>query len=98
MTKDLAVLSGPSHVRIAFRLAYWELCHAPSFEAGLLDVVNRGGAADANGALTGALLGARFGERALPEKWKAPVLEALSFSRGPLVERYHPMQLLQLVS
>ena len=33
----------PTLVRTTFRLAFWELFHAPHFEAGLIDVVNRGG-------------------------------------------------------
>ncbi|TVR43811.1 MAG: hypothetical protein EA402_08670, partial [Planctomycetota bacterium] len=30
-------------VRVAFRLAFWELLHAPSYAAGVIDAVNRGG-------------------------------------------------------
>ncbi|MDR2844532.1 MAG: ADP-ribosyl-[dinitrogen reductase] hydrolase [Puniceicoccales bacterium] len=40
-----------------------------SFEACLLDVVNRGGDADTNGALTGQLAGALWGVRAIPARW-----------------------------
>ncbi|MDR2674652.1 MAG: ADP-ribosyl-[dinitrogen reductase] hydrolase [Opitutaceae bacterium] len=40
-----------------------------TFEACLLDVVNRGGDADTNGALTGQLAGALWGVRAIPERW-----------------------------
>ncbi len=39
------------------------------FEACLLDVVNRGGDADTNGALTGQLAGALWGAQAIPERW-----------------------------
>lgn len=86
-------------VRVAFRLAFWELFHAPSFEAALVDVVNRGGDSDTNAAVTGALLGARYGEPAIPERWTKAVLEALfSYGRpGPLFELYHPRILLTLV-
>ncbi|MBI3184112.1 MAG: ADP-ribosylglycohydrolase family protein [Myxococcales bacterium] len=84
-------------VRVAFRLAYWELLHAPSFEAALIDVVNRGGDADTNGAIAGALLGAAYGEEAIPERWRTAVLEALGTSRGPLADLYHPRVLLTLV-
>ncbi|WP_224242873.1 ADP-ribosylglycohydrolase family protein [Hyalangium gracile] len=85
------------HVRTAFRLAFWELLHAPSFEAGLIDVVNRGGDADAHGAITGALLGAFHGEEAIPADWKRTVLESMSTVRGPLWNLYHPRHLLTLV-
>lgn len=85
------------YVRVAFRLAYWELLHAPSFEAALVDVVNRGGDTDTNGAVAGALLGAYQGEEQIPERWKAAVLEALFTTRGPLREVYHPEKLLGLI-
>jgi len=63
-------------VRVAFRLAFWELFHAPTFEAAVIDAVNRGGDADTNGAIVGALLGAVHGEGALPKAWRTTVLEA----------------------
>ena len=63
-------------VRVAFRLAFWELFHAAGFEAALVDVVNRGGDADTNGAITGALLGACYGENAIPRRWAEPMLRA----------------------
>ena len=85
------------YVRVAFRLAFWELLHAPSFEAGVLDTVNRGGDSDTNGAVTGALLGAFYGADAIPARWSVPVLEALGMSRGPLKDLYHPTQMLLLV-
>lgn len=84
-------------VRVAFRLALWELLHAPSFEAALVDAVNRGGDADTNGAITGALLGARFGEEAIPATWRARVLDALKDGPpSPLRDLYHPRRLLEL--
>jgi ADP-ribosylglycohydrolase len=85
------------HLRIAFRLAFWELLHAPSFEAALVDVVNRGGDADAHGAITGALLGSFYGEEAIPSEWKRLVLESMNTVRGPLWNVYHPRHLLPLV-
>jgi ADP-ribosylglycohydrolase len=84
------------HVRIAFRLAFWELLHAPSLEAALVDVVNRGSDADAHAAITGALLGAFYGERSIPDDWRRPVMEAMATVRGPLWNLYHPRHLLPL--
>lgn len=84
------------HVRIAFRLAFWELLHAPSLEAALVDVANRGADADAHGAITGALLGAFYGEGAIPAEWKQLVLESMNTVRGPLWTLYHPRHLLTL--
>jgi ADP-ribosyl-[dinitrogen reductase] hydrolase len=84
-------------VRVAFRLAFWELLHAPTFEAGLVDVVNRGGDADTNGAISGALLGAAHGEAAIPVRWRQTVLNALeNAAPGPLRDVYHPSRLLDL--
>jgi ADP-ribosyl-[dinitrogen reductase] hydrolase len=85
------------HVRTAFRIAFWELLHAPSLEAGLVDVVNRGGDADAHGAITGALLGSFHGEEAIPAEWKRLVLESMATVRGPFWNLYHPRHLLMLV-
>ncbi len=94
---DLHLHKQADHVRVAFRLAYWELLHAPSFEAGVVDVVNRGGDADANGAVAGALLGAFHGEEAIPSEWQEGVLEALGpYGSGPLITTWHPRHLLLL--
>jgi ADP-ribosylglycohydrolase len=85
-------------VRVAFRLAFWELLHAPSFRAGVVDVVNRGGDADTNGAIAGALLGAFHGARSIPESWQARVLDAPPDGRlGPVKEACHPRVLLRLL-
>lgn len=42
---------------------------AESFEEGLVWAVNAGGDTDTNGAVAGALLGARFGAGAIPARW-----------------------------
>lgn len=45
-----------------------------SYEDGIVAIVNKGGDADTNAAVTGALLGAKFGFSAIPKRW----LEGLS--------------------
>jgi ADP-ribosyl-[dinitrogen reductase] hydrolase len=85
------------YVRVAFRLAFWELLHARTFEAGVIDAVNRGGDADTNGSIAGALLGAFHGVAAVPPRWRERVLEALDNRSGPLRDLYHPRVLLRLV-
>ncbi|MBF0470148.1 MAG: ADP-ribosyl-[dinitrogen reductase] hydrolase [Gammaproteobacteria bacterium] len=45
-----------------------------SFEAVLVDVVNRGGDADTTGAIAGMVAGAFYGPQAIPERW----LEAMN--------------------
>jgi ADP-ribosylglycohydrolase len=78
-------------VRVAFRLAFWELVHAPTLEAALIDVVNRGGDADTNGAITGALLGAFLSADAIPRAWVDTVLSALQDNNeSPFRDMYHP--------
>lgn len=61
--------SGSALTSIAIALAAF--FNADDFEKGLIWAVNLGGDADTNGAVTGALLGARFGVRAIPERWLA---------------------------
>ncbi|MDC0835038.1 ADP-ribosylglycohydrolase family protein [Geitlerinema sp. CS-897] len=48
---------------------FWALQHAPSYDAGLLQVLHEGGDADTNGAVAGALLGAKFGYGSIPQRW-----------------------------
>lgn len=49
--------------------ALWCYWHSPSFEEGLLSVVNEGGDADTNGAIAGAILGAKFGLSSIPAQY-----------------------------
>lgn len=94
---ELSLFLNPTQVRIAFRLAFWEVLHAPSFEEGVRDAANRGGDADTNAAVVGAILGAIFGERAIPTEWAERVLEALGpNNESTLWTVYHPRFLLNL--
>ena len=93
---DLHLLHHEKYVRVALRLALWELFHAPNFEQALIDVVNRGGDADTNAAITGALYGAWVGEAAIPSKWNEPVMEVFRDMPGPLAQTYHPKNLVLL--
>jgi ADP-ribosylglycohydrolase len=65
------------HVRVAFRLAFYHLLKTPSLEEALVDTVMRGGDADTNGAIVGALLGAVRGFNAIPMRWSLTVDEAV---------------------
>ncbi len=49
--------------------ALWAVLYCTEFEEGLVLLVNRGEDADTTGAVGGALLGARFGAAAIPERW-----------------------------
>ncbi len=48
-------------------IAYWR---AASFEPTLSRIIEAGGDTDTNGAVAGALLGARFGLEAIPPRWR----------------------------
>jgi ADP-ribosylglycohydrolase len=93
---ELHLLVQDKAVRTALRLALWELFHAPNFEQALIDVVNRGGDADTNAAITGAIYGAWVGEAAIPPRWTESVMEALRETPGHLANTYHPKNLVLL--
>ena len=57
------------HAILTLRLALSALWHAGDFADGLLRVVGRGGDTDTNGAAAGAVLGARWGLRGIPDQW-----------------------------
>ena len=59
----------------AMQVALWCARRAVDFEAALIAVVNAGGDTDTNGAVAGAVLGARFGYAAIPERWRNRVAE-----------------------
>lgn len=94
-TVHLGTMAG--YVRVAFRLAFWQLVHASSFESAVIDSVNRGGDADTNGAIVGALLGAYHGRDAIPARWREAVVGALAGDTGPWGTTYHPRRMLALV-
>jgi ADP-ribosyl-[dinitrogen reductase] hydrolase len=62
-------LRSTGYVVDTLRTALWYGLHADSPERALVDVVNMGGDADTIGAVTGAVVGARFGANALPDRW-----------------------------
>lgn len=81
-------------VRVAFRLAFWQLLHARDVRTALLDTVNRGFDADTNGAIVGALLGARWGYDRLPRGWVEAVLQVNPRTPWHRDGLYHPLVLL----
>jgi ADP-ribosyl-[dinitrogen reductase] hydrolase len=79
------VVDGPDrgYVLRTVEIAFSALARAKTFEEGVVAVVSRGGDTDTNGAVAGALLGAKFGKRAIPQRWvdvlaAAPELSALA--------------------
>lgn len=70
-SSDISLLDLDEHFSIGYTLrtlsaALWCYWHSPSFEAGLLSVVNEGGDADSNAAIACAVLGAKFGYSTIP--------------------------------
>ncbi len=51
------------------RAVFQAFLETDTFEAALIDVVNRGGDADTTGAILGFMVGALHGESAIPERW-----------------------------
>jgi len=95
------VCDGPSEgwVLIALQNAFYELLHAASLEDGVVATVRRGGDADTNAAITGALLGAVYGRSALPAQWRDMVLSCRahpSRARHPRPMAYWPSDVLDL--
>ena len=61
--------SDMGYVLVTLELAFSALASATSLEEGLIAVVGRGGDTDTNGCVAGALLGAKFGKSAVPDRW-----------------------------
>lgn len=85
-------------VRIALQHAFFQLLHAGDFESGLISTVVKGGDADTNGCVVGALLGAVFGVNAIPARWRRVVGDAMP--ARPVVYRCDDLDALvdQLIS
>lgn len=63
-------------------VAVWALVQPISLEEALVAVVNLGGDADTNGAVAGALLGARHGVAAIPKRWTTQLEYGPRIRRG----------------
>jgi ADP-ribosyl-[dinitrogen reductase] hydrolase len=63
--------SEPGSALASIAIALAAFFNAEDFEQGLVWAVNLGGDTDTNGAVTGALLGARLGASAIPSRWLA---------------------------
>jgi ADP-ribosylglycohydrolase len=54
----------------SLELALYAILHTNSFEEGMLLVVMKGGSANANASIYGALAGSFYGDEAIPIRWK----------------------------
>jgi len=57
------------HTLLALQIGLWPLASGAGLEDGLIRIINAGGDTDTNGAIAGAVLGARDGAAAIPERW-----------------------------
>jgi ADP-ribosyl-[dinitrogen reductase] hydrolase len=64
------------YLGITLQIAFYHLLYAESFYDGVISSISLGGDTTANAAITGALLGARFGAQSIPQQWKNTVEDA----------------------
>jgi ADP-ribosyl-[dinitrogen reductase] hydrolase len=74
----IAVAGEAGYVVHCVEIAFWFGTHDRSLEDALIYIVQAGGDTDTNAAVAGALLGARYGETALPPRW----VQQLAGARG----------------
>lgn len=60
---------------LALQIGLFVFWRAPSFDTALSSIIEAGGDTDTNGAIAGALLGARFGLEGIPQRWRDRVAE-----------------------
>jgi ADP-ribosyl-[dinitrogen reductase] hydrolase len=58
------------YIGITLQNAFYHLRHARSYSEGVIAAIQGGGDTTTNAAVTGALLGARFGVNGIPSAWK----------------------------
>jgi ADP-ribosylglycohydrolase len=68
---EALVLDGPDmgYTLKALQVGFWALQQGDDYENLLVKVVNAGGDTDTNGAVAGAVMGARHGLSAIPKRW-----------------------------
>lgn len=66
---QLAEPKGMGYTLKTMSAGFWALQHLSSFEDGILKIIHEGGDADTNAAVAGAILGAKFGYKSIPQHW-----------------------------
>jgi ADP-ribosyl-[dinitrogen reductase] hydrolase len=69
--KEPPAICGDGFVVRSLEAALWALARTDSFREGALLAVNLGDDADTTGAVYGQIAGAIYGERGIPEEWRA---------------------------
>ena len=77
-------------VKVAFQNAFYQLGKASSALEGVSDTVMRGGDTDTNGAICGALLGAKYGFIGIPQQWVISILTCTPRAGCPSVHQSRP--------
>ena len=72
------------YVGVAIQNAFYELLNGDSFAQSIINIVSRGGDTDTNACIGGALLGAYYGQSAMPSEWIKVVKEC----KNPRAEKY----------
>ncbi|MGH7529988.1 MAG: ADP-ribosylglycohydrolase family protein [Gemmatimonadales bacterium] len=72
----IAVAGKFGYVVHCVEIACWFATHDRNLEDALLYLAHAGGDTDTNAAVAGALLGARYGEAALPPRWLGQLVDA----------------------
>ena len=75
--KDPPEIKGSGFVVHSLEAALWAFYSSDSFQEGALLAVNLGDDADTTGAVYGQLAGAYYGERAIPDPWRARLAHRL---------------------
>ena len=80
----MAQLGGGWIAEEALAIALYCALSAESFRSGVVLAVNHGGDSDSTGSMTGQLLGAMHGAKAIPDSWRMPlelasVIEAMAY-------------------
>ena len=57
------------HTVLALQCGLWAAVTELDFETALRGIIESGGDTDTNGAVAGAVLGARYGASAIPQRW-----------------------------
>lgn len=70
---EASTLPTSGYVLDTLRIAVWAMLSLSTFEEAVVAAVNLGGDADTQGAVTGALAGARWGYNAIPQHWLEPL-------------------------
>jgi len=81
----ITVAGETGYVVHCVEIAFWFVMHDRTLEEALMYLAQAGGDTDTNAAVAGALLGARYGEAALPPRWLQQLVGAQGIAK--LAER-----------